>query len=83
MLPPPTTVAMGEAGASRLPSAAVAAARLSPGQIKLENIRQVGRYAICPIWCDGHSTGIYTYPYLRSLCQCPECAARREAQGAE
>ncbi len=57
--------------------------RLAPDQIEIEDIQQVGRYAICPIWCDGHSTGIYTYPYLRSLCQCPECTARREAQGAE
>ena len=51
--------------------------RLAPDQIEIEDIRQVGRYAICPIWCDGHSTGIYTYPYLRGLCQCPECAVEQ------
>jgi DUF971 family protein len=53
--------------------------RLAPDQIEIEDIQQVGRYAICPIWCDGHSTGIYTYAYLRSLCPCPECA--RQAEG--
>jgi DUF971 family protein len=42
-------------------------ARLTPEQAELVDIQQVGRYAIMPIWADGHSTGIYTYPYLRGL----------------
>ena len=41
--------------------------RLTPEQTELVDIQQVGRYAIQPIWEDGHDTGIYTYPYLRSL----------------
>lgn len=41
--------------------------RLAPDQTELVDLRQVGRYAVMPVWCDGHSTGIYTYPYLRSL----------------
>jgi DUF971 family protein len=24
-------------------------------------------------WNDGHSTGIYSFDYLRSICPCPEC----------
>jgi len=40
---------------------------LAPEQTDLEDIVQVGRYAVCPIWCDGHRTGIYTYQYLREL----------------
>lgn len=52
---------------------------LTPEQVELEDIAQVGRYAICPIWADGHGTGIYTYGYLRELCPCPACQARREA----
>lgn len=28
----------------------------------------VGRYALQPVWKDGHSTGIFTYDYLRDLC---------------
>jgi len=31
-------------------------------------IHPVGHYAIQPIWNDGHSTGIYTWEYLRYLC---------------
>ena len=34
---------------------------------KLLNIQQVGGYALQMKWADGHSTGIYTYAYLRSL----------------
>jgi DUF971 family protein len=31
------------------------------------SIHYVGRYAIQCVWSDGHSTGIYTYEYLRDL----------------
>ena len=41
--------------------------RLTPEQTELVDIQQVGRYAIMPVWADGHSTGIYTYQYLREL----------------
>ncbi len=40
---------------------------------KLAQIAAVGNYAIQFTWDDGHSTGIYTFDYLRSLCPCPEC----------
>jgi DUF971 family protein len=41
---------------------------------------QVGNYAIQIVFNDGHSTGIYSYDYLRTLCPCEECAkAFREA----
>ena len=33
----------------------------------------VGRYAIQFNWVDGHSSGIYSWDYLRRHCQCPEC----------
>ena len=36
--------------------------------LRLENVRQQGRYAIQLIWGDGHHTGIYDFPYLRRLC---------------
>ena len=42
---------------------------------RLQEIRAVGNYAIEFRWQDGHSTGIYTYPYLRSLCPCSRCKA--------
>jgi len=43
---------------------------------KLAEIRPVGNYAIEMRWFDGHSTGIYTFDYLRSLCPCSNCTAR-------
>jgi DUF971 family protein len=33
----------------------------------------VGRYAIQFNWLDGHSGGIYSWDYLRRVCQCREC----------
>lgn len=42
----------------------------------------VGRYAIQFNWLDGHSGGIYSWEYLRRMCQCGECAfARAETTG--
>jgi DUF971 family protein len=44
---------------------------------KLVGIGAVGNYAIEFRWQDGHSTGIYTYDYLRALCPCPACARQQ------
>ncbi|MGB6744823.1 MAG: DUF971 domain-containing protein [Terracidiphilus sp.] len=33
----------------------------------------VGRYALQFNWQDGHSAGIYSWEYLRRMCQCSEC----------
>jgi len=52
---------------------------LTPEQTELTDVRQVGRYALMPIWGDGHNSGIYTYEYLRKNCECEECVARRAA----
>ena len=49
--------------------------------LKPEHAELVGRYAVQIYWNDGHSSGIYSFDYLRSLCPCPQCAAsRRVAQ---
>ena len=37
------------------------------------SIQPVGHYAIQIFWSDGHSTGIYSFEYLRSLCSCDSC----------
>ena len=34
----------------------------------------VGNYALQIDFNDGHSTGIYSFDYLRTVCPCPECA---------
>lgn len=38
------------------------------------SVRPVGRYAIGFDWNDGHTSGIYSWHYLRSMCQCTSCA---------
>lgn len=42
----------------------------------------VGRYALQFNWLDGHTAGIYSWDYLRRMCQCRECTfAADETQG--
>ena len=33
----------------------------------------VGRYALQFNWLDGHTAGIYSWEFLRRVCQCAEC----------
>lgn len=40
--------------------------RLFPG-VTLSNFLYVGKYAIRPIFSDGHQTGIYSWTYLKKL----------------
>ena len=40
---------------------------------KAQSAAQVGNYAIQIGFSDGHSTGIFSYDYLRTLCPCEEC----------
>ena len=46
--------------------------------LKPERAELVGRYALQIYWNDGHSTGIYSFDYLRSLCSCPQCELARQ-----
>ena len=43
------------------------AGELSQEAYKVKNIQQVGGYAVQLTWGDGHSTGIYTWEYLKQL----------------
>ncbi len=52
-----------------------------PAGIHPTQIAQVGAYALRFTWSDGHSTGIYTFALLRSLCECDACARERAAAG--
>ena len=38
-----------------------------PESIDLKKVEVVGNYALHFSWSDGHSTGIYSYDYLRGL----------------
>jgi len=40
----------------------------------------VGHYAVRFDFSDGHSTGIYSFEYLRRICPCEECKAMREGE---
>jgi DUF971 family protein len=42
-------------------------------QLEIEDFEVVGNYAIRIQWFDGHGTGLYSYKYLRLICQCPTC----------
>jgi DUF971 family protein len=42
-------------------------------QLEIEDIQPVGNYALQLTWFDGHGSGLYSYKYLRALCQCGEC----------
>jgi DUF971 family protein len=47
---------------------------LAPARAEL-----VGRYALQIFWNDGHSSGIYSFDYLRELCPCEECSRARQS----
>jgi DUF971 family protein len=40
---------------------------LSPRAFELTRLNLVGGYAVQPLWADGHSTGLYTFDYLKRL----------------
>jgi DUF971 family protein len=40
-------------------------------------VTPVGKYALKFKWTDGHEAGIYSWEYLRRVCQCAECVAKQ------
>ena len=42
---------------------------LQPDEIEMVDIELVGRYAVKPIWRNGHDTGLYTFRNLRALAE--------------
>ena len=40
---------------------------LSPASFELRRLQFVGGYAVQPVWGDGHSTGLFSFDYLRRL----------------
>jgi DUF971 family protein len=40
-----------------------------PDEVQIQDISIVGRYALNFRWSDGHETGIYSFVYLRELCE--------------
>ena len=51
------------------------AVRKAPASdLNLEQVSAVGAYALQFVWSDGHSTGIYSWHFLRAACPCPDCS---------
>ncbi len=50
------------------------------GPLRPVAMKPVGYYAYTIAWSDGHSTGIYTFDLLRSLCECPQCVNNSTTQ---
>jgi len=44
---------------------------LSPDSFRLVRLLRVGGYAVQPIWADGHSTGLYSFDYLKRVGELP------------
>ncbi len=40
--------------------------------VVVDDIGQVGNYAICIAWGDGHNTGVYSFEFLREIDEKPE-----------
>ncbi|MCC6528553.1 MAG: DUF971 domain-containing protein [Polyangiaceae bacterium] len=53
------------------------------GDSELREVTPVGNYALQLTWGDRHDTGIYTFAYLRSLCQCQQCQATPATAGTK
>lgn len=44
-----------------------------PGQDEMVDVNLTGRYAVTPVWADGHALGIYSFRMLRAQCPCEAC----------
>lgn len=48
-------------------------------QIRPDKVERAGNYALHFAWNDGHSSGLYSWSYLREWCPCEECRAQRHS----
>ncbi len=54
-------------------------ARDAIGELRrIEDVSEVGSYALNFHWTDGHDSGIYSFEYLRNLCPCGQHPARNQ-----
>lgn len=44
-----------------------------PSTLERAEVAPVGNYALSFTWSDGHSTGIYSFDFLRRICPCAQC----------
>ena len=70
----PCATCQGHSGTIKFVPGGEIEARFKPGgDLVVRDIQQVGNYALQLVWGDQHDTGIYTFRYLRALCQCDAC----------
>jgi DUF971 family protein len=60
------------AGEGNIPGVVTLETVFSEPQTRMERVKWIGRYALAPIWADGHDTGLFTYARLRELCECEQ-----------
>lgn len=70
----PCAECRGEAGS---PGRLSRVKSLPPEELRVQDVSLVGQYALQVAFESGHATGLYTFTYLRSLCDCTECVSRR------
>jgi len=63
------------AGEGNLPGVVTLDTAFTEQETRVTDVRWIGRYALAPIWADGHDTGLFTYTKLRGTCECDEHAA--------
>ena len=49
-------------------------------RIRMNDVEEVGAYAVRIHWNDGHNAGIYSFEHLRGICPCEGCRAARTKQ---
>ena|ERR1700736_5504267 len=65
--------AMAPQNAAALPSSSPLLPLFKP-KPRAQSAATVGSYAIQISFTDGHSSGIYSFDYLRTICPCADCA---------
>jgi DUF971 family protein len=48
---------------------------LSPQAFRLIRLQPVGTYAVQPTWADGHTSGVFSFDYLRQIPPAPQIMA--------
>ena len=66
----PCAVCQGEWGR---PGVLAGKSELPPDEFVLTDLLAVGSYALTPVWSSGHTSGIYSFQYLRGICGCQPC----------
>ena len=70
----PCAECRGEAGA---PGRLSRVKNLPDDELRIRDVTLVGQYALQIAFESGHATGLYTFSYLRAMCDCEQMRARK------